>query len=202
MELDDLKAPWRKDTVLHEQLNKKNMEQLQFIVQGKTTNLARTLKRKFEKIINSLMIGILIFTVFFMSISDGFAEPGTIKGFIKGLLVYMAVLIFYWIRFKSINNLALSDDLKVRLRQLIQKLRKNLKLEVIFFFVTYLIAIVAGRFILGKGMEDILKPDVVITFALSVLFIGTILLLTTRRYKRQIAELQGYLEEYEESIEE
>ncbi len=148
------------------------------------------------------MIGILIFTVFFMSISDGFTEPGTINGFVKGLLVYMAVLIFYWIRFKSINNLALSDDLKVRLRQLIQKLRKNLKLEVIFFIVTYLTAIVAGRFIFGKGTTDLLKPEVVITFVLSILFMGIILVLTIRRYKMQIAELQGYLNEYEESIEE
>ena len=52
MELDDLKAHWQKGNDKHVEQNKKNMEELTRMLNGKTNDFIVTVRKKYEKIIS------------------------------------------------------------------------------------------------------------------------------------------------------
>jgi ABC-type multidrug transport system fused ATPase/permease subunit len=197
MELDDLKASWQKDAANYSELNKKSIEQLDVILQKKTGDLISLMKRKYEKII-SMMLGSMLIVVFVLPIiTDGFTYPGSAVGFTKWMFLYLVLIVFYWIKFKSINNLELSDQLKERMEQLLTVLKRNLRIEVTFallFFLLLVGLIAAGRIYAGKGLGNLNYWGAVVI----VPFTGAMIYLITRRYKEQINELKGYLKEYEE----
>ena len=199
MELDNLKAKWQKDAEKHSQLNKKDMDQIRFILRGKASDLITSVRKNYEKIISAMLGSMVLILIVFAVISDGFTYPGSAYGFAKCMFFYLVLIIFYWEKLKNVNNLELSDHLKERLEQILKMLKRNQRIEVTFagfFFVAF---ILVGRFFYGKGLNDIFKPEVVIGFAVAVLFTGFVIHRIIKRYKRQINEMEGYLGEYKRS---
>jgi hypothetical protein len=197
MELDDLKDKWQKETTIHSQLNTKSMEQVQIILHGKTTDLITSMKKKYEKIISIMLGGMLLAILFHPIITDGFTYPGSVNGFVKMMFFYLIILIFYWEKLKSINHIKLSDGLKERMEQLLKMLQKNLRIEVSFVVLFFIAILVIGRFVYGKGLQDLDDRGVVIGFPLAILVTGSMIYFIISRYKKQILELKEYLSEYE-----
>jgi hypothetical protein len=200
MELDDFKAKWQSDNKKYLELNKKSMEQLQVTLNGKTSHVIESLKKNFEKVITIMMGGMLLSILIFPLISDGFNYPGSIYGFVKLLLVYLILIMFYWTRFKSINNLVLNDNIKERIEQLIKLFKRNMKVEIFFVLFFYIAAIVLGRFVYGKGLNDLDDTGFLVSVPLSVLFTGLMVYFIVRKYKSRIKELEVYLNEYKENF--
>lgn len=200
MELEDLKARWQKDTNVHTRLNTKDMQNIQTILTGKAADMITSLKRKYEKIIGTMLGGMLLIVLVFPFLSDGFSWPGSVSGFAKAMFFYLILILFYWAKLKTVNNLELSDHIKERLEQLLTMLNKNLRIELYFVAAFFVAFIVIGRFFYGHGLEGILKPEVIGGSVIAVAFTGLVLLLINRRYKKQISELEGYLGEYEKAV--
>ncbi|MEJ7766422.1 MAG: hypothetical protein WKF89_01330 [Chitinophagaceae bacterium] len=196
MELDDLKANWQKENEHYTQTNKKNMEQLQLILHQKTDDLVTVMKKKFEKIISILLGGMLLFVLVSPLLTDGFTYPGSVNGFAKMMFFYLALLIFYWQKLKSINHLQLSDHIKERLEQLLKMLKRNQKIEISFLVLFFVGLITIGRFFYGKGLENLDDKGVIIGFPLGLIFAGIMFYIIRKRYSKEIAELKTYLDEY------
>lgn len=197
MELDDLKANWQKETENYSQLNKKNMQQMQFILHQKTADLITSMKKKFEKIISIMLGGMLIFVLVFPFISDGFLYPGSINGFAKMMFFYLVLIIFYWEKLKNINNLDLSDHIKERLEQLLKMLRRDRRIEMIFLALFFIGFILVGRFFYGKGLSNLDDRGVMIGFPLALVFTGIMIYVIIKRYQKEMSELKKYLDEYQ-----
>ncbi|RDV16365.1 hypothetical protein DXT99_03960 [Pontibacter diazotrophicus] len=199
MELDDLKAKWQSETTNHSHLNQKSMAQIQDILNGKTTDLITSMKRKYEKIISIMLGGMLLMVLVHPILTDGFTYPGSINGYVKLMFFYLVLIIFYWQKLKNINHLQLSDHLKERMEQLLVMLQRNYKTEVTFVVLFFFSMIIIGRFFYGRGLQDLDDTGVLIGFPLSILFTGAVIYFIVRRYKHQIKELKEYLAEYEEA---
>src|SRR5688572_24334378 len=59
MELDDLKINWQKESTQNLEHNKQTMEQLQLVLKEKTTATLSGMKKKYQKIITLLIIGVI-----------------------------------------------------------------------------------------------------------------------------------------------
>lgn len=196
MELDDLKTRWQQDTQIHTNSHQKDMKQLEAILQGKTSSLVTLLHQKYERIITSLMIGMGIYLVG-VPLITGTPYAESAKLYIPYFALVIPLLLFYWLTFRRISGSVTSDQLQNRLNQLIKKLRRSRWQEMLLIAVAA-IGLGGWRFAFGKGMTDILKPEVVIGYPLMIAFTGGLLLYTYRRYGRYIRELQEYQAEFEE----
>jgi hypothetical protein len=197
MDLDKLKANWQKESEFLTQNNIKNMEQLNLILNGKTYDLITSLRKKYEKIIGIMLGGMLLTVLFMPLITDGFTFPGSINGFVKMMAFYLILIIFYWMKFRSINNLELSENIRERIQQLLKMLKKSLRLEVSFVLLFFAAIIVIGRFVFGKGLQDLDDRGFLISIPLSILFTSAMIFLIFRRHKTRIVELEKYLKEFE-----
>ncbi|WP_147294166.1 hypothetical protein [Pontibacter diazotrophicus] len=175
------------------------MAQIQDILNGKTTDLITSMKRKYEKIISIMLGGMLLMVLVHPILTDGFTYPGSINGYVKLMFFYLVLIIFYWQKLKNINHLQLSDHLKERMEQLLVMLQRNYKTEVTFVVLFFFSMIIIGRFFYGRGLQDLDDTGVLIGFPLSILFTGAVIYFIVRRYKHQIKELKEYLAEYEEA---
>ena len=197
MELDELKADWRKlDT--QKPLNPKSMEQINAMIAGKTNHVVASVKKKYENVLLSLMLSMLAVILLFPLLSDGFAYPGSVNGYVKGLFFYMLAVLFAWLNYRNLNDTRWGDDLRTRLVQLIGKLQRNKRIDGAFIVVMFAGVLLAGRFVMGKGLTGILKPDVVAGGVLSVVLVVGLLFYVTRSYNRRIRELEQYLSEFDE----
>jgi hypothetical protein len=200
MKLDDLKAQWQKSNNEYLQSNKKSMEQLQVTLNGKTSGLVGSLKENFEKVIGIMLGGMFLSILIFPIITDGFNYPGSIAGFVKLQLVYLILIMFYWARFKGINNLVLNDNIKERMEELIRLFERNMKVEVFFVLIFYIGIIIFGRFVYGKGLNDLDDIGFLISVPSSIIFTGIMVLIILKKYKTRIKELKNYLREYEDVL--
>jgi hypothetical protein len=197
MDLDKLKASWQKEIETNSQINKKDMEQLKLLLNGKTYDLITSLRKKYEKIIGIMLCGMLITVLFSPIITDGFTFPGSINGFVKMMVFYIVLIIFYWTKFRSINNLELSENIRDRIEQLLKMLKRSLKIEVSFVFIFLAAIVVIGRFIFGKGLENLNDTGFLISVPLAFLFSSAMLYLIVKRHKDKIKELESYLKEFD-----
>ena len=199
MELDDLKAKWQQETAKYSDLNKKDNDQLKQLLNSKTLDLIVSMKRKYEKII-SVMLGSMLLMVLALSIlTDGFTYPGSGGSFAICIGFYLVLILFYWVKFKSVSNIQLSDHLQERLEQLLKLLKNARTIEITFvllFSVLFIAVVFIGRAFLGKGLESLNYSGL----AIGVLFIDVMIYLIINRFSGQINELEGYLEEYEKEV--
>lgn len=194
MELDDLRTNWKKETAA---ASAKNVEQLHAMLKRKASGLLASVKKKYEKIISIMLGGMLVYILAMPVLTDGFTYPGSVNGFAKAMFFYLLLIIFYWEKLKTISNLELSDDLKERLEQLVRKLKRDRRNEIVFVIALFTGFIIIGRFFYGKGFNGIFNTDVVIAFFLGLVFAGIVIYRIVQKYGKQLRELQEYLSEYD-----
>ncbi|MGV8878583.1 MAG: hypothetical protein ACOH2A_06090 [Sphingobacteriaceae bacterium] len=199
MELDDLKGTWQKEAACVQQLNAKKQHYLEALLNGKTVDVITLMKKRFEKMISSLLYGMLLLVLVFPLLSDGFTFPGSMNGFAKAMFFYLVVILFYWEKLKSVSHFQLSDHLKERMEQLLKMLRTNLKIEVVFALFFFLALILVGRFFYGKGLQDLDDRGFLIATPLFLILAGVFIWLIIKRAKKQISELEIYLAEYDQN---
>jgi hypothetical protein len=200
MELDDLKAGWKKETASEIEIRRKDMDQLQSMLHNKTTDLLTRIRKRYEMIISCLLISVLLYTIIHPVISDDFTYPGSTSGFVKGMLLYILVVFFYWLKLVSVNNLNPSNEIKDRLSQMLRMLRRNLRIEMGFVVLVFTGGPLVSRFVYhGKAFTDLDDIGVRIAVPAGILLLGLILYIIRNRYAKNIRELEGYLAEYAET---
>jgi hypothetical protein len=200
MELDDLKAGWKKETASEIEIRRKDMDQLQSMLHNKTTDLLTRIRKRYEMIISCLLISVLLYTIIHPVISDDFTYPGSTSGFVKGMLLYILVVFFYWLKLVSVNNLNPSNEIKDRLSQMLRMLRRNLQIEMGFVVLVFIGGPLVSRFVYhGKAFTDLDDIGVRIAVPAGILLLGVILYIIRNRYTKSIRELEGYLAEYAET---
>jgi hypothetical protein len=200
MELDDLKAGWKKETASEIEIRRKDMDQLQSMLHNKTTDLLTRIRKRYEMIISCLLISVLLYTIIHPVISDDFTYPGSTSGFVKGMLLYILVVFFYWLKLVSVNNLNPSNEIKDRLSQMLRMLRRNLRIEMGFVVLVFTGGPLVSRFVYhGKAFTDLDDIGVRIAVPAGILLLGLILYIIRNRYTKNIRELEGYLAEYAET---
>ena len=214
MNLDDLKTTWQKETQDYSRSGKKDMEQLQLILTGKTLNVMDKVKRKY----NAIIVAVVIYTLGTKIIAPvliawnsgdwgGVITPRNVtKLAVEGLLCLLVVC-FYRIKYvRSKNNVPL-DDLKTALTSNIAYLKKSFKQEAYFivgmfcFFVVIAISISLYE---GKMPVDFNNKRTVVYFFMGILALLILFGLTLRfvfkrkrDYDANMANLKQYLAELE-----
>lgn len=209
MELDDLKVNWQKESTQNLKLNKQTMEQLQFILKEKTSLTLSGMKKKYEKLITLLIIGVIaniIVSPFlhFLLGDDGPVFRLTYSGLLSIMtlvVICLVVIFFYWIKYRSMPVTTIDTDLKITLSQNIGGLKRSLKQEVIFIIALFATLFVVGRMTsqyLGNGdFGDIFHTDIMLAIGAGVLMFAFYLYKRVKFYNHNINELQQYLKEYE-----
>jgi len=212
MELDDLKARWRKETEENEHLNKQAMEQLQAILRTKTSGTLAGVKEKYARIISLLTIGLLINVLIspflhFLLGNDGPVFRLTIGGLVSLvtlLVVGLVVIFFYWRKYKQLESNAVDENLKKALMDNIDRLRRSLRQEIYF-----MVALFAGLFVLARGASqylgngdfgDIFHIDILLSMLVGLSIMAFYVYKRVSAYKKNIAELKKYLSEFEGSL--
>ena len=210
MELDDLKINWQKESTQNLEHNKQTMEQLQLILKEKTTATLSGMKKKYQKIIKLLIIGVtanVILSPFlhFLMGDDGPVFRLTYSGvfsIITFVMICLVVILFYWVKFKSTQ--VINANLEVTLSQNIVSLKSSLKREVIFIIALFFMLFIIGRMTsqyLGNGaFGDIFHTDILLAIGAGVLMFAFYVYKRVKFYNRNISELQQYLNEYKTNI--
>lgn len=196
MELDHLKNKWQQENERLDRQQHKAPAVIAELLHQKTTDLVSVMKRKYEKIITMMLISMLLMILALSFISDGFAYPGSAYGFAKCMFFYVLLIAFFWLKYRTVLHLRLSDYLETRMTQLLQVLQKSRRIEIIFCIVFYTALMTVGRFFYGKGWEGLFTLQMLGLFLLSLAFAVTMIWLIARRHTRQINELKQYLQEY------
>jgi hypothetical protein len=210
MELDDLKINWQKESTQNLEHNKQTMEQLQLILKEKTTATLSGMKKKYEKIIKLLIIGVtanVILSPFlhFLMGDEGPVFRLTYSGIfsiITFVLICLVVILFYWVKFKSTP--VVSSNLEVTLSQNIDNLKRSLKREVTFiialFVMLFIIARMTSQYLGNGDFGDIFHTDIMLAIGAGVLMFAFYVYKRMKFYNRNIDELQQYLNEYKANI--
>lgn len=210
MELDDLKIKWQKESNQNLEHNKQTMEQLQLILKEKTSATLSGMKKKYEKIIRLLIIGVtanVILSPFlhFLMGDDGPVFRLTYSGLLSIItlvVICLAVIFFYWVKFKS--KPVINTNLEVTLSQNINSLKTALKQEVIFiitlFVMLFAIARITSQYLGNGAFGDIFHTDIMLAIGAGVLMFAFYLYKRVRFYSKNINELQQYLSEYKANI--
>jgi len=196
MELDDFKNIWQQENDRLTGLQQKDPAVIEQLLANKTTDLVSVMRRKYEKIITMMLVSMLLMILVFSVISDGFAYPGSAYGFAKCMFFYVLLIAFYWLKYKTVLHLRLSDFLEQQMTQLLHVLEKSRRIEIIFCIVFYVALMIVGRFFYGKGLEGLFTLQMLGLFSLSLVFAAAMIWLIARRHTRQINELKQYLAEY------
>ncbi|PWV55662.1 hypothetical protein [Chitinophaga sp. S165] len=196
MELDDLKNQWQQESEKLSREQHKDISAIEQLLTHKTADLVSAMKAKYEKIITMMLGSMLLMILVFPILSDGFSYPGSAYGFAKCMFFYVLLIAFYWLKFRSILHLTLSDFLQERMTQLLQVLKRSRRIEIIFCIVFYVALLTVGRFFYGKGLAGLFTLQMSGFFLLSLIFAISMIWLIGYRHTRQIKELKQYLEEY------
>ena len=212
MELDDLKINWQKESTQNLELNKQTMEQLQFILKEKTNLTLSGMKKKYEKIITLLFIGVIINIIVspflhFLLGDDGPVFRLTYSGLLSIMtlvVICLAVIFFYWIKYRSMPVTTINTELQITLSQNIYSLKRSLKQEVVFIATLFATLFIIGRITsqyLGNGaFGDIFHTDIMLAIGAGVLIFAFYVYKRVKFYNRNINELQQYLNEYESNL--
>lgn len=198
MDIDALKAGWKHNSGLSGD-EQSYFDRLPTLLQSKTVDMITATKRQYERVITVLLGSMVVATLAMPVLTDGFTYPGSPQGFVKMIFFYQLILLFYWVKLRTVSDLTLSDSIPERLEQLLTMFRRGLRTEVIFIVTLLLGVVFVGRFFYGKGLSGIQAPDVLIGLALSIVFTGAMLMLVRKRYQAKIAELKHYLQEYRQA---
>lgn len=198
MDIDALKAGWKYNSGPSAD-EQSYFDRLPALLQSKTVDMITATKRQYERVITVLLGSMVVATLTMPALTDGFTYPGSPQGFVKMIFFYQLILLFYWVKLRTVSDLTLSDSIPERLEQLLTMFRRGLRTEVIFIVTLLLAVIFVGRFFYGKGLSGIQAPDVLVGLALSVVFTGAMLILVRKRYRAKIAELKHYLQEYRQA---
>lgn len=190
MELDDLKGYWKDET---NALPQHSPEYIAQLLKGKTADLHTRVKRKYQRILNILLRGMLLQVIVFPFIADGFAYRNSAMGFAKCMVLYCVLLLFYWEKYKYAIQLELLDDIQPRLAQLLQYTRHSLRLEVGLVMVLFTALVALSRF-MKSGLA--VNNSVWIASGVCLLFVAAMLVLIISKHQRVIRELKTYLAEY------
>lgn len=212
MELDDLKASWQQENTDKTRLKQKNMEQLQIILNKKTSGIMQRVKSKYEFAISVLLIGVFLNVLISPFLHWLLGEPGpvfrmpdfkSLSSLFVVVLMFVVVLFFYWIKYTSVQTQVYSDDIKLTLLENIKKLKKSFRQEVFFlisFFVVFFIIARLHSQILGNGdFWDIFRKDILLSMLLSVTFFAVLIYRRAKHYYKNIKEFESYLSEYNEA---
>ena len=206
MELDDLKINWQKESTQNLEHNKQTMGQLQNILKEKTSATLSGMKKKYQKIIRLLIIGVtanVMLSPFlhFLLGDDGPVFRVTYSGLLSILtivVVCLVVILFYWIKYRSMP--VVSANLEVTLSQSINSLKTSLKREVTFIIAVFVMLFIIGRMTsqyLGNGaFGDIFHTDIMLAIGAGVLMFAFYVYKRVIYYNKNIHELQQYLDEY------
>jgi hypothetical protein len=210
MELDDLKVNWQNESTQNLEHNKQTMEQLQYILKEKTTATLSGMKKKYEKIIKLLIIGVtanVILSPFlhFLLGDDGPVFRLTYSGvfsIITFVIICLVVILFYWVKFKSTE--VVNANLEVTLSQNIVNLKKSLNREVTFiialFFMVFIIGRITSQYLGNGAFGDIFHTDIMLAIGAGALMFAFYVYKRVKFYNRNINELQQYLNEYKANI--
>jgi hypothetical protein len=212
MELDDLKINWQKESTQNLEHNKQTMEQLQLILKEKTNVALSGMKFKYKKIVIMLSIGLVVNALLqpFLHFILGDGGPvfritnSGMLSLISFIGLGLIVLIFYWIKYRSMPLTTINTELKVTLSQNIDGLKRSLKQEVIFIIALFTMLFIIGRMTsqyLGNGsFGDIFHTDIMLAIGAAVLMFAFYVYKRVKFYNRNINELQQYLNEYEGNL--
>jgi hypothetical protein len=210
MDLDDLKAGWQRETEKNLQLNKQSMEQLQLMLQEKSAGALTGIKKKYEKIISLLLVGILLNVVVSPFLHFLLGDDGPVFRITFGGLVSLAtivvlglvVILFYWLKYTNLETTLPATNLKSSLITSIAGLQKSMRQEIYFIISLFLILFISARFsseYLGHGsFWDISHPDILLALLTAVILFGFYIFKRVLFYKKHIRELQQYLAEFNE----
>jgi len=199
MELDDLKAGWEKETDYQIGSGRKDISQLQFMLHNKAGDMLTRIRKRYEMIISCLLFSVMISILVHPIISDDFNYPGSASGFVKGMMLYLLVLLFYWLKLVNINNISLSDQIRERLEDMLKWQKRSLRLEAGFIVLAFVGGPLVSRFVYhGRGFTDLDDIGVRIAVPAGLILMSIILYIIIKRHRRNILELQGYLAEYTE----
>lgn len=196
MELDDLKNKWQQEIDRLAREQHKDISVIGQLLNSKTADLLSVMRIKYEKIITMMLCSMLLMILVFPFLSDGFSFPGSAYGFAKFMFFNVLLIAFYWLKFRSVLHLALSDVLEERMTQLLQVLERSRRIEIIFCILFYISLLTVGRFFYGKGLAGLFTLEMLVLFLLSLVFATAMIWLIAYRHARQIKELKEYLEEY------
>lgn len=196
MELDDFKNKWQQENEKLSREQHKDISVIEQLLTRKTADMIAVMRMKYEKIITMMLGSMLLMILVFPILSDGFSFPGSAYGFAKCMFFYVLLIAFYWLKFRSILHLTLSDFLQERMTQLLQVLERSRRIEIIFCIVFYIALLTVGRFFYGKGLNGLFTLQMSVFFLLSLIFAIAMIWLIGYRHMRQIKELKQYLEEY------
>jgi len=205
MDLDNLKARWQKDSDGYAELNKKGMEQLQLILKEKTSGTLVKVKKKYERIISFILIGIFLNIVIspFLHWILGDSGPVLRMPALLPLLTFVTVclmlMFFYWMKYISLKEITPADDLKLTLTEQIRQLKKSFKQETFFLIMLFLLLFTIGRMVSqyqGNGnFADIFRADIMLAMLAGVGLLLFGIWQRKKHYDRNIAELNLYLAE-------
>ncbi|WP_207428454.1 hypothetical protein [Pedobacter sp. SYSU D00535] len=120
------------------------------------------------------------------------------------LILCWLVLFFYWLKYTSFQTNVGTKDLKITLTENISKLKRSLAQEIIFIVGIFAVLFVSGRAFsqyLGNGdFWDIFHPDILISMGLMMFMIAFYIYRRTNVYRKNISELQQYLNELDEGL--
>src|SRR5690606_35202339 len=153
MELEDLKNNWRKESTENLVLNTQSMEQLQSILKEKTSRTLKGMKKKYERIITFLLVGILLNVLInpFLHFLLGDEGPvfrittGGLLSLITLVVICIIVILFYWIKVLSIKTESPDGELKSVLIKQVDSLNRSLRQEIYFITAIFIFLFIIGR---------------------------------------------------------
>ena len=198
MELDELKLRWQDDISRNSPLAKKSKAQIEALLVGKTADYVSSMRKKYQRIMSSLIFSMLAMIFIFSIISDGFSYPGAINGFVMVVFFFSVIIAFLWLKLINLLNFELSDSIRERITQVIGLHTKNRWSEIAF-----ILSFLMGLIVIGSFMSDVdtslsENTSVYIGLGLMVLFAVTLITVIFNRYGKRIGELKEYLQEFEQ----
>ena len=198
MELDELKLRWQDDISRNSPLAKKSKAQIEALLVGKTADYVSSMRKKYQRIMSSLIFSMLAMIFIFSIISDGFSYPGAINGFVMVVFFFSVIIAFLWLKLINLLNFELSDSIRERITQGIGLHTKNRWSEIAF-----ILSFLMGLIVIGSFMSDVdtslsENTSVYIGLGLMVLFAVTLITVIFNRYGKRIGELKEYLQEFEQ----
>ena len=198
MELDELKLRWQDDISRNSPLAKKSKAQIEALLVGKTADYVSSMRKKYQRIMSSLIFSMLAMIFIFSIISDGFSYPGAINGFVMVVFFFSVIIAFLWLKLINLLNFELSDSIRERITQVIGLHTKNRWSEIAF-----ILSFLMGLIVIGSFMSDVdtslsENTSVYIGLGLMVLLAVTLITVIFNRYGKRIGELKEYLQEFEQ----
>ncbi len=212
MELDDLKENWQSETKENLNKNTQSMEQLKLILKERTTETLTGLKKKYERIISFLIVGIFLNVLInpFLHFLLGDEGPmfrityGGLLSLVTVVVMCLVVVFFYWLKYTSLDTNLSDRDIKTTLYEKIKSLKKSYRQEIIFIITLFALLFVLARFTsqyLGNGdFLDIFHIDILLALLAALAMMCFYIYKISITYKRNIKDLEHHLHQFEKGL--